>query len=218
MEQWKIIDIAPRYEISSHGRIRTSATDRIRKLKTTKKGYKECTIIAIDGKPTTYRVHRLVAKAFIDNPEPALYEKIYHIDEDKANNHADNLRWCNDKLNSHYYFKKKYGEDWEPASRPTKKEIKQRKKEREEKRRLKREQMKYGSVEEMVKNVGKPIVVNGDKYDSCGSAAQYIVDCEKDIGNNRNKKTISKELRKFLKNGNQKGYMVMYGRYTVEPV
>ena len=217
MEQWKTIPVAPKYEVSNYGRIRTSKTGRIRKQRLNKREYMDCTIVAINGKPTTYSVHRLVAKAFVNNPEPLLYEQIDHIDRDKINNHADNLRWCNTKMNIHWFHKNKYGEDWKPKHRPTKKEIEQRKKEREEKKRLKREQMKYGSVEKMVKDIGKPIIVNGDRYDSCGSAAQYIIDSEKDIGNDRNKKTISKELRKFLKNGNQKGYMVMYGRYTAEP-
>lgn len=44
-----------------------------------------------------FRVHRLVAAAFIPNPENK--PCIDHIDGDRANNHADNLRWVTVKEN-----------------------------------------------------------------------------------------------------------------------
>ena len=53
-----------------------------------------------NGKNTTRRVHRLVAEAFIPNPN-ALPE-INHIDEDKTNCAAYNLEWCDHKYNINY--------------------------------------------------------------------------------------------------------------------
>jgi len=61
------------------------------------KGYK---IISLwkNGIGKMFRIHRLVAAAFIPNPENK--PCIDHIDGDRANNHIDNLRWSNRKQNS----------------------------------------------------------------------------------------------------------------------
>lgn len=46
-------------------------------------------------------VHRLVARAFIPNPDNLPI--VDHIDENKQNNSVSNLRWCTNKMNSEYY-------------------------------------------------------------------------------------------------------------------
>lgn len=48
----------------------------------------------------TFRVHRLVAEAFVENTHG--YTEINHIDEDKSNCRADNLEWCTRKYNINY--------------------------------------------------------------------------------------------------------------------
>ena len=53
-----------------------------------------------DGKNSRHRIHRLVAKAFIPNPENL--PQINHKDENKENNYADNLEWCTNEYNSKY--------------------------------------------------------------------------------------------------------------------
>lgn len=55
----------------------------------TKNGYEEVSV-SIDGKPYTKSVHRLVAITFLENPENK--PEVDHIDSNKLNNRADNLR------------------------------------------------------------------------------------------------------------------------------
>ena len=45
-------------------------------------------------------VHVLVAKAFVVNPRPDLFNCVDHIDRNTRNNHSSNLRWVNRQLNS----------------------------------------------------------------------------------------------------------------------
>jgi hypothetical protein len=53
-----------------------------------------------DGKERTLYVHRLVAQAFIPNPDNL--PEVNHKDEDTTNNRVDNLEWCSSKYNSNY--------------------------------------------------------------------------------------------------------------------
>lgn len=68
---------------------------------------------SINGRPR--RIHRMVALAFIPNPNN--YPCINHKDEDKHNNSVENLEWCTYKYNNNY-----------GKGQPTKKAIKARKK------------------------------------------------------------------------------------------
>lgn len=60
-------------------------------------GHKRVTIFTKQGKKK-YLVHRLVAQAFIPNPNN--YPQINHIDGVKSNNHYSNLEWCTQSMNT----------------------------------------------------------------------------------------------------------------------
>ena len=57
-------------------------------------------ILCKDGKTSAKLVHRLVAQAFIPNPNN--YPVINHKDENKKNNDVRNLEWCTYKYNNEY--------------------------------------------------------------------------------------------------------------------
>jgi hypothetical protein len=103
-ELWKAIEgYEGKYEVSNYGRIKSYAQNKQGKITlgyTDHKGYK--TIYLYD-KPQCgkwYKVHRLVASAFISNPNNL--PQINHKDEDKSNNAVDNLEWCTNDYNIHY--------------------------------------------------------------------------------------------------------------------
>jgi len=105
MEIWKVIDGFDRYEVSSNGRVKSlydnfgRRRDRILTLNHQKTGYYTVTLCN-NGKKQVTSVHRLVAKAFIPNPN--CYNVVNHKDEIKTNNNVDNLEWCTVKYNSNY--------------------------------------------------------------------------------------------------------------------
>lgn len=53
-----------------------------------------------DGKKKNYSVHRLVAIAFLPNPEN--FEEVNHRDFNKENNRVENLEWCDREYNMSY--------------------------------------------------------------------------------------------------------------------
>lgn len=97
-ERWKNIE-GYNYQVSSKGRIRNKATKAIKKSFINERGY---VIVSLykEKRLKTFRVHRLVAQAFIPNPNN--YEEINHRDEDKTNNASSNLEWCTREYNLAY--------------------------------------------------------------------------------------------------------------------
>lgn len=104
-EVWKDIpDYEGLYQVSNLGNVRSlnyKRTNEIRVLKlcTHKSGYKY-THLCKDKVSKNYRIHRLVAEAFLPNPNNL--PQVNHKDENKQNNCVDNLEWCTAEYNTNY--------------------------------------------------------------------------------------------------------------------
>ncbi len=111
-EIWKdIVGYEGIYQISNKGRVKSlkRKCKSIHGYRTVpEKIYASCLdaygypIVTLhkEGKRKTRTVHRLVAEAFIDNPEGMT--QINHIDEIKTNNFVENLEWCTIEYNNAY--------------------------------------------------------------------------------------------------------------------
>ena len=98
MEYWKKIN--KNYKISSLGRV-MNRSGNILKPQITNSGYNLVHLLC-DGIRKAYTIHRLVAVAFIPNPESKL--QVNHIDGNKLNNKIDNLEWVTNKENLRHAF------------------------------------------------------------------------------------------------------------------
>jgi hypothetical protein len=83
------------YSVSNFGRVRNNKTNKIIKG-SLRKGYLRIDYV-LDGIRLRVPIHRLVASAFIPNPNDK--EQIDHIDNNRTNNNAYNLRWCTSSEN-----------------------------------------------------------------------------------------------------------------------
>lgn len=103
MEQWKDIKgYEEKYQISNLGRVKSlkrtqsnnggkqQVNEKIKSTRIKNSGY-EITDLYKDRKQKTFMIHRLVAQAFIPNPNNK--EQVNYIDGNKSNNCVDNLEW-----------------------------------------------------------------------------------------------------------------------------
>lgn len=103
MEIWKTIEGYPDYMISNMGRVKSINYRHTGKEKIMKYdfscGYPFVNLFQ-DKKRKKYYIHRLVASAFLPNPDNL--PQVNHKDEDKTNNNVNNLEWCSPKYNMNY--------------------------------------------------------------------------------------------------------------------
>jgi hypothetical protein len=104
MEEWKDIDgFEGLYQVSNIGRVRslnheTNGKKYIGKVLSTKVTSGYPTVLLSNGaKKTLCRVHRLVARTFIENPTKL--PEVNHLDGNKNNNCVENLEWCTSREN-----------------------------------------------------------------------------------------------------------------------
>lgn len=95
----KILNGFKGYQISNTGIIKSLKSNKILKQRKDKDGY---LIINLSNGSyrNTIRVHKLVAKTFLDNPNN--FPCINHKDENKENNNVENLEWCSFAYNLNY--------------------------------------------------------------------------------------------------------------------
>ena len=111
-EIWKdVIGYEGLYQVSNTGMVRSCDAyvqskygKRLRRGKNLRPtlnadGYLFLTL-SKEGKTSNYRVNRLVAEAFLPNPEG--FEVVNHKDKNKTNNLVENLEWCTAEYNTRY--------------------------------------------------------------------------------------------------------------------
>ena len=103
MEIWKdIAGYEGLYQVSNLGRVKRyykNSKEKILKPRSNKDGYLRV-VLYKEGKSKQYLVHRLVAQAFIPNPDNK--PQVNHKDEDKTNNKVENLEWMTCKENNNH--------------------------------------------------------------------------------------------------------------------
>lgn len=107
VEVWKdVVGYEGLYQVSNLGRVkslnyRKNGNEAILKLRVAHKRHNYLDVLLAKGGTTKrHKVHRLVALAFIPNPNKLPH--VNHIDCDVANNRVDNLEWCDAKYNINY--------------------------------------------------------------------------------------------------------------------
>lgn len=87
------------FSITEKGELWSHRSNRFLKKTKSKKGYYNhaTKIGGRKGKAILLRIHRLVAEAYVPNPQDKPF--VNHKDGDKLNNHKDNLEWVTDQEN-----------------------------------------------------------------------------------------------------------------------
>ena len=114
-EIWKSHPDIPGIQVSTLGRVRSLdkvvpcrgngtrlVKGRVLKQRDTNNGYLQVHF-KVDGKDVHKYVHRLVAQAFILNPNN--FPEVNHLDCNRKNNNVSNLEWCSNAYNNWYRVK-----------------------------------------------------------------------------------------------------------------
>ena len=100
LEIWKDIKgYEDLYQASNTGKVRSLKNNLILKQQCDRYGYFRV-ILYKNSKISNKLVHRLVAEAFVPNPEK--FNIVNHKDENPKNNNFSNLEWCTQKYNANY--------------------------------------------------------------------------------------------------------------------
>ena len=221
MEIWKSVKgYDGIYEVSNFGRVksldryivRNDGITQLRKGKIIAQslnsdGYCQLKLCK-DGNTKTVRVHRIVAEAFIPNPNEL--SDVNHIDCNRTNNHVDNLEWLswedNVKHSANKGNYKRYGERNSNYGNTTLKEF--YKNNPEEKKKLARKGSQNGRCRKV-----KLFDLNKDLI----KEFEYIGECVEYLINENNLSTNTKSLSNVIANRCKKGVKKPYlGKYYFE--
>lgn len=89
------------YEVSNTGYVRSIRKNRLIECCLSTKGYRRVCLCKGDAR-NFKSVHRLVAEAFIPNPDNL--PQVNHKDGNKFNNNVENLEWCNNSQNQKHAY------------------------------------------------------------------------------------------------------------------
>lgn len=98
-DEWVVCEDYPSYMINRKGEVRSLLTNKILRPAKLKTGYM-CVALRKNGESKTVRVHRLLAKAFIPNPDNKPH--VDHINGVRDDNRLENLRWCTNQENQSF--------------------------------------------------------------------------------------------------------------------
>lgn len=218
-EVWRDIkDYEGLYQVSNLGDVRSLNYNQTGEIKVLKqgnaKGYKRVGLFK-NGKTKQYSVHRLVALAFISNPDDL--PMVNHKDEDKTNNNVNNLEWCTHEYNMSYgtrnerISKKHKGKH---RSEETKKKISEGHKGKtlseEHKKNL--SETRKGKYKGKESSVSKPILM----YDKKGNFIRRF-DCIRQTNEYFNKKNAHTNVSRCLREINKTAYGYIF-KYADEVI
>ena len=100
-ELWMTVPNYENYEASNLGNVRNKKTGRILKPSMTKSGYMVL-CLRNENKTKCFNLHSIIARTWVDNDNPKINTEVHHIDHNKSNNRADNLKWVSRAENIYY--------------------------------------------------------------------------------------------------------------------